>query len=344
MIMNRRGANTYKKAPTMKFWAVFFCAFVTFPVNTKSFLAQQLGSRGRIESSRIVRSSSSSMEITIKDQPPLTEISAAELVARASNFQEVMVAIDSLAFPGEEKLHYQLQLVHQRKRQKVATNALKRLVKFLIGVSVETDRLQLIYSEKFYRLCVCATSSMTDNSSEEVTAFWLTRSDVKSYLEAIYSLGALAPLPQKVIIAISPLLQQLDRCCIDRDQGMKESIEQLPYNLKLKATEISSLDWAINRIYCDSSRQREPSHVMGKSISQASNAESITRAPLSEAKNILARREQLQLPFSILHGLVKGVTNVEEMRKMVPFKAETLQTKDGKTGENSCNNYLHYNL
>ena len=344
MIMNRRGAKTYKKAPTMKFWAVFFCAFVTFPVNTKSFLSQQIGSRGRMGSSMSVTSSSSSMDIARKVQPHLTEISAAELVARASNFQEVMGAVDSLPFPGEEKLHYQVQLVHQRKRQKVATNALKRLVKFLIGVSVVTERMQLINSVEFYRLCVCATSSMTGRSFEEVTAFWLTRPDVKSYLDAIYSLGALAPLPRNVIMAINPLLLQLEKCCVDSDQTVKESIEQLPYKLKLKATEISSLDWAINRIYIDSVRQGEPSHAVDLSKHMISNSEITLAAPKIEAKNILARREQLRLPFKIFHGLVKGVTDVQEMRRMVPFKAETLQTKDGRTGENSGRIFLFFDF
>lgn len=325
--MNCKNIKTCQRTPTMKFWAAFFCAFATFPLNTESFYRYSSVSSLRIEASRGITCPSSSQDVNPKDQTALMETSAAELVAKASTFQQIMFAVDSLVFPGEEKLHYQMQPVHQRKRQKVATNALKRLVKFLVGVSVYEERQQIVDSEKFYRLCVCATSSMTESTCEEVNQFWLTRSDVTSYLDALYSLGALAPLPKRIVTAINPLLQQLNKICIKGGRSIKETTEEFPHNFKFKGTEISSLDWAIQRIGYNKANDR--SDTVDKSTNRTANIESTL---LCESRNIFASREQLQLPFLILHGLVKGITNVEEMRKMVPFKTETLQTKDGKTG------------
>ena len=359
VINSRRSIAIYQKTPVMKFWAVFLCAFVSFPMNTKSLFNQQVINRVHRDISCGMMSESSQL-VKVKDQSSPIEISAAELVAKASTFQEVMVAVDSLVYPGEEKLHYQTQAVHQRKRQKVASNALKRLVKFLVGVSMNQERQQLVESEKFYRLCVCATSAMTEKLSEKENAasYWLNRADVTTYLESLYALGALAPLPQNIIEnAINPLLEQLNKINVERDRNSKDTIEVLPFNLKLKPTEISGLEWCINRMKMRESKSvsdTDTANQMKDNDPAGNNQILVASVPVElnsiiATKNIISSREKLELPFLILHGLVKGITTVEEMRRMVPFKAEMLTTKDGKTGtcfspyfHNFCCNMCEY--
>lgn len=255
---------------------------------------------------------------------PGDSVSAAEQVAKALSCREILGAVESLIYPGEEKLHYQTQAVHQRKRQKVATNALKRLVKFLIGVSAEEERKELVKEENFYRLCACATSAVSDSS---ISTYWTDRLDISSYLDAIYTLGALAPLPQNVTMnTIYPLLTELNKLFIN---GMKNN------DFKFLPTEITSLNWACERlsyIVPDENSERGENFV-SEALSTNTRQSDLIKLDLvcSGTSDIAAARKKLLLPFDILHGLVKGTTNVQDMKKYVPFKAELLTTRDGKT-------------
>jgi hypothetical protein len=319
----------------MWFWTALFCSLATLPLKTTS-LQKDLFSRGQFfKSVRGIATSVKCQAVQAKDHITSSDISAAELVARAISFEDVIAAADTLIYPGEEKLHYQTQTVHQRKRQKVATNALKRLVKFLVGISVSPEKERLINSDNFYRLCVCATASINEKFTPGgAEAYWQSQSDISSFLEAIYCLGALAPLPARVTAdAVHPLLIQLDSIFADRHRSSNSNsktpvTDQLPVKFVASPTDISSIEWAIQRICSYYSPPISPSPTNVKI--------GIAASPSLDLKHIMARRKELELPFEVLHGIVKGVTSVEEMRKMVPFKAETLQTRDGKLGANIC--------
>ena len=310
----------------MRFLTAFLCTIATFPLKSASLQKELLPRRRQFKSVRGV-TSSVFQAVHVSDVVPSSDISTAELVARAASYEDIIAAADTLIYPGEEKLHYQTQTVHQRKRQKVATNALKRLVKFLVGVSVGPAKEKLLASENFYRLCVCATASINEKfTAGGAESYWISQSDISSYFEAIYCLGALAPLPTRVKAdAIHPLLIQLDSIFADRQRNSKTSVSgQLPTNFVVKPIDISSMEWAVNRI---SNHDSSPINFNTTDVNVNKVASS-----LLDTKHISARRKELQLPFQVLHGIVKGVTSVEEMRKMVPFKAETLQTRDGKLG------------
>jgi hypothetical protein len=319
----------------MRFWTAFFCSLATLPSKTTSLQKGLFSRRQLFKSVRGIATSVNSQAVQTKDHITSSDVSAAELVARAISFEDVIAAADTLIYPGEEKLHYQTQTVHQRKRQKVATNALKRLVKFLVGISVSPEKERLINSDNFYRLCVCATASINEKFTPGgAEAYWQSQSDISSFLEAIYCLGALAPLPARVTAdAVHPLLIQLDSVFADRHRSSNSNsktpvIDQLPVKFIASPTDISSIEWAIQRIRSYNSPPISPSPANVKI--------GIAASPSLDAKHIMARRKELELPFEVLHGIVKGVTSVEEMRKMVPFKAETLQTRDGKLGANLC--------
>jgi hypothetical protein len=323
----------------MRFWTALLCSLATLPSKSTSLQKELFSRRQLPKSVRGITSSVNSQAVHAKDHIASSDISAAELVARATSFEDVIAAADTLIYPGEEKLHYQTQTVHQRKRQKVATNALKRLVKFLIGISVSPEKQNLINSEKFYRLCVCATASINEKFTPGgAEAYWQSQSDITSFLEAVYCLGALAPLPTRVTAdAVHPLLIQLDSIFAHHRNTKTAVTDQLPINFIAKPTDISSIEWAIQRI---SSYNSSPISVSPTVV----NIDKVA-SPSLDARHILARRKELQLPFQVLHGIVKGVTSVEEMRKMVPFKAETLQTRDGKLGGNTllhCSTALDY--
>lgn len=320
--------SRYQRNQTvMRFWTAFLCSLASLPLKTTSLQRELFSRRQYFKSVKGITTSIHSQAVHAGDQIASNDISAAELVARASSSEDVLAAVGTLIYPGEEKLHYQTQTVHQRKRQKVATNALKRLVKFLVGISVSPDKEKMINSEKFYRLCVCATASINEKFTPGgAEAYWQSQSDISSFLEAIYCLGALAPLPTRVKTdAVHPLLVQLDSIFANRHRSSKTPVtDQLPINFIAKPTDISSIEWAIQRI---------SSHNFSPTTPSSADVHIDKVASLSlDARHILARRKELQLPFQVLHGIVKGVTSVEEMRKMVPFKAETLQTRDGKLG------------
>jgi hypothetical protein len=312
----------------MTFWALILCAFIALPSGTKSFSSSRsiIGSQPDL-SKYSCRATTKSIEAIVEN--PLKKTSPAELIDRAPSYEDVMIATCSLVYPGEESLHYQTQSVHQRKRQKVAANALKRLVKFLIGVSVDSERQKVVEDDRFYRLCMCATAPVNEKfSSSGSSPYWETRSDVSSYLDAVYCLGALAPLPQKVTLeAINPLLIQLNQILSDRDSNRNEGLSQF----KLKPTEISSLEWAVQRMsrVAPISDNCENENEMTQDKSAAITSSTVLPSSVS---NAISSVKKLQLPFEVLHGVVKGITSIEEMRRMVPFKSDTLLTRDGKQG------------
>ena len=314
----------------MTFWALILCAFIALPSGTKSFTSTRfiIGSHADL-SKYSCRATTKSIEAIIEN--PLQKTSPAELVDRALSYEDVMIATCSLVYPGEESLHYQTQSVHQRKRQKVAANALKRLVKFLVGVSVESERKKVVEDDRFYRLCMCATAPVNEKfSTSGSSAYWETRSDVSSYLDVVYCLGALAPLSQKVTVeAINPLLIQMNQILSDRNSDRNDGLSQF----KVKPTEISSLEWAVQRMsrVAPASDNRENENENGMTQDKSAAKISSTLLP-SSVSNVISSVKKLQLPFEVLHGVVKGITSIEEMRRMVPFKSDTLLTRDGKQG------------
>lgn len=283
------GSSRRQRIPLMNFWAILLWSFNATSLRNQRFVTRNFNT-ANIGSLKMSSSGASN-----NDGP--SEVSAAELVARATSSSDILVAVQTLVYPGEERLHFQTQPVHQRKRQKVASNALKRLVKFLVGVSVSDERHELVEGEQFYRLCMCATASVNDKKSDEngACSYWLSSSDVSSYLEALYCLGALAPLPSRIVTdAVNPLLSNINSLLSDRKSDKKDTSAAIsPSEIRLKTTEISSLEWAVQRI-------RNTAFTVP------------VTAPLipsmTETSNVINTRKNLKLPFEILHGIVKGVT------------------------------------
>ena len=132
------------------------------------------------------------------------EISAAERISKARSVTELLEASHHIVYPGEETKSHQEQLVHQRKRNRAATNAITRLVRFLVGVSTAHERNDVLEQDAFRRLVVCATSPLTTTTS------WVDTNDILSYVDCLRGLATLAPLPIDCLQAITPLFVELD--------------------------------------------------------------------------------------------------------------------------------------
>ena len=117
--------------------------------------------------------------------------SPAERVVRAGSHGEILavMAEGALHLPGKEKHHFETQYVHMRRRQLTATNAIRRIAKFLIGASKEEERRRVAFSQQLQDLCVCALHPLPELRAE----------DAYSFCDAIRCLGQLAPLQQSFV-------------------------------------------------------------------------------------------------------------------------------------------------
>lgn len=147
-----------------------------------------------------------------------------------------------LLLPGEEQLHWQRQDVHHRRRLSAASHALRRLAKFMAGQGAEKARRALVQRPEFHRLCqsaaqpapgeapravfphcgpACLPACLLARIYVEPLAWhdWFpwrrvsaeegdTLADVALAVDALTSLGSLAPIPPSVLPWASQLLQR----------------------------------------------------------------------------------------------------------------------------------------
>lgn len=145
----------------------------------------------------------SSIQYDSVKETKLDSMSAAEAVSKAMSCYDLLLATSSIVFPGEEKFHYELQEHHQRKRQSVSTNALKRFVKFLVGTSEDKTRSEITSSREFERLCCCALAP-TNPVQNTLTC------SIQTYFQALSALGSLCPIPSKIKTeSIIPFLERI---------------------------------------------------------------------------------------------------------------------------------------
>jgi len=156
--------------------------------------------------------------------------SVGERIAKATSAAELLAVEPLLIYPGEETRAHQQQLVHQRKRQRYATNALTRLVKYLIGVEVDGERQRAVESEALRRLVVCAAAALGTATP------WVDDTDVTSFVDLLRALGALGPLPDTCAAAVRPLFEHFDGALVHR-------------TVHLSPAKLSSLEWAGHRLF-----------------------------------------------------------------------------------------------
>eukprot|EP00873_Tetraselmis_striata_P040865 jgi/Tetstr1/461129/TSEL_006268.t1 len=121
-------------------------------------------------------------------------------VAGAASPEEILRVAELLLLPGEEQLHWQRQDVHHRRRLSAASHALRRLAKFMAGQGAEKARRALVQRPEFHRLCQSAAQPAPEEGD--------TLADVALAVDALTSLGSLAPIPPSVLPWASQLLQR----------------------------------------------------------------------------------------------------------------------------------------
>ena len=111
-----------------------------------------------------------------------------------------MVAEGALRPPGQERQHFETQYVHMRRRQLTASNALRRLARFLVGAASERERRSIAASPHLESFVVCALHPLPEERPE----------DVISFCDALRSLGQLAPLNHTFVgTELEPMVSRL---------------------------------------------------------------------------------------------------------------------------------------
>ena len=220
-------------------------------------------------------------------------ISVGEIIDKAKSVDEVLQAGLLLCRKGKEKLHYETQIVHQRRRQSYATNAINKIVKLLIGSSDTVLQTKLMTSSKlaFENIIQCAFDETIDELPPKID-----QKDFKNYYHALRSCAILYPsIPDCCMATIYSTIQKIENYLSTASATAR----------LCSAAQIDGIYWACDRLQYFSSSGR------GSSL-------------------IKKMREELHLPFNVHLGAVSGIANVSALIKEVPFKAENLVTMNGK--------------
>lgn len=216
-------------------------------------------------------------------------VSAAEHVAKASNFGEVLETAGLLSLPEDAAFKpHERQLIHQRKRRKTATHALKRLSKWLVGVSNSEERNKVTCTEEFKKITRCAILPLqpeNDKDESENKSPKPTKEDVEFYCDALRALGTLSP-PLSIINIVELSLK-----------AMSEYVAESACNASISGTMT-----ALERLNLRDSDDIVP---------------------------IVEKEKSLKLPFKLLPSLVSGQIKLEDIRSEVTFKQDTFTTLKG---------------
>lgn len=241
-------------------------------------------------------------------------VSVGEIIDRAQSIDELLQAGLLLCRKGEEKLHYETQLVHQRRRQSYATNAINKIVKLLIGSSKIVLHASLMSSSKlaFENMIQCAF----DETSDELPAK-IDQKDFKNYYHALRSCAILYPfISDSSMITIYNSIRTIETYLSTGGTSTPTRSSRL-----CTSAQLDGIHWACDRLQYFTS----PSPGSGLSI-------------------IKTMYEELHLPFKVQLGTVSGMANVSALVKEVPFKAESLVTMNGKKvieRRETCKYYLY---
>lgn len=229
---------------------------------------------------------------SLKSNPTL---SVGEIIDRAQSIEELLQTGQLLCRKGEEKLHYETQLVHQRRRQSYATNAINKIVKILIGSSNIVLHKSLMTCSKFAfeNIIQCAF----DGTSDELPAK-IDQKDFKNYYHALRSCAILYPFISDS--SISTIYNSIRTIETYLSTGGTSS------SRLCTSAQLDGIHWACDRLQYFTSPTGSGSSLIKKMY------------------------EELHLPFKVRLGLVSGLANVSALVREVPFKAESLVTMNGK--------------
>lgn len=232
---------------------------------------------------------------------PVKPVSLPGLVNGCASADEILALArvgGALSLPGEERLHYETQLVHQRKRQRGAASALKRLSKMLIGVSpaAQQRRSEVLQSDELARYVLAALHPLPQDGALGTAT--LTVEDFCAYSEALQSLALLHTPAALLPIEAESRGRSLEACARLEAFLVGAGGNEVP------AVEVDALHWAVLRL-------------MGTDSG-------------GMAQRIASARAGLHLPFTLFPDMVRGLTSIAEVTAQVPFTQSVLVTKDGK--------------
>ena len=218
-------------------------------------------------------------------------ISTGEAIEKSLSISDLLAVGQTLVRRGDEKLHYQKQLIHQRRRQADATNILKKMVKFVVGSSPVISRIrsEVAADPAFAHVIFCAFDATND--AEDT----LDAKDCSNYFQSLRACAILYPqIPPSTNQKIFEAIRSLEiYAASQRNKG------------SFSVAQFDGLFWISCRLGYYSS--------VGLATGYLS-----------------AKYQELQLPFKVFINAVSGVASVSSILKEVPFKAESLVTMNGK--------------
>lgn len=221
--------------------------------------------------------------------------SASEAIEIATTPFQILQAGQLLIPPGGETLHYQKQLVHQKRRQTASINAIKKLSKLLVGSAqdITAKRRYVTSNPSFLHIVKCAAGRISNTSS-------INEFELKNYIQLIRSCAIMDPLPAPVLHELAFVFKALDNF-VAQDISRNSPSSCSPAQIDGIASTFSRLQSLLS---------------------------------LSSLPHVAARHHALNLPFRLLPNLIDRATGtsvcVSSIAKEVPFKAEKIVTLNGK--------------
>ena len=154
----------------------------------------------------------------------------AEEIVKATTCDEILRVAKRLPLHGDPAMKaHETQIIHQQKRKKIATNAIKRLSKWLIGASSVQKLVQVTSSSEFETLCKCALSCLLDErTGRPFSPEKYSNADVELFSEALRALGCMDP-PENVISIVRQSIDVMDVPCVNllQDSSLTGSVTAL---------------------------------------------------------------------------------------------------------------------
>jgi len=239
--------------------------------------------------------SSLSSEITSSRSSTLT---IGQAIAQARSWIDILESSSLLILPGEETLPHHYLLNEQRRRQLYGLSSLKKIVQFLIGTSNYQKQQQLLMNndDRYYRILKASMIISPKNNDiiEDLNDFYV-------YCDVIKEIVTITDFSNNNINSekiLNDIIQLIDKVLNFVTIRMKD----------ISSIYIDKLHWSLTRLYNYTNENKIKDYL----------------------DKINSKRISLKLPFIVLQNTVTNSTSFEQLLHEVPFKAERLNTINGK--------------
>ncbi|KAG8463759.1 hypothetical protein KFE25_004032 [Diacronema lutheri] len=263
------------------------------------------------------------------------ELTVGAAIERAACADEVLAAAARIPAPGPPFAAAHLaDDVHQRRRQRLACNALQRLAALLIGSGNAYSRSEVMLDERFSHAAQCAAApscARADGADDEL--------DATSAREVIASLAALAALCGEDAVARARAREALPTLAPLRAAALALGARAERLSPLMRIAEACSARHALRRLVgrtaptprLDEAVRHLPFDIAFGAIAlPAAAAAAASGGGGGETVDGHAEREPAEAPSALLGLLLSGELSVDCLLREVPFAQSELLTADGR--------------